>query len=208
MSAEDRTTRASEHSLNRETQTQRVHELKRVEKTNVEIALALGLDESSVRTILGRDAEINWGYNCLTVGVHHGRPEAIWNLPLFQAAYMFSREDLEKLILSRIYHDAMQFVEHGVEVKQKETEAVWRLDTEWVEQVHANAARIYLRTLKHTVGEISTYYQSPECKRDQKEAVKRFEEGKLNEFYEPRHSYDSLNMFCRILGTKAYRAVS
>jgi hypothetical protein len=35
------------------------------------------------------ETDIEWGYNCLTDGVHHGRPEAIWNIPLGYAKQIY-----------------------------------------------------------------------------------------------------------------------
>src|SRR3954465_6165533 len=78
-------------------------------RSNAWIAKALDISESEVRKLV-----INWGYNCLTSGVHHGRPEAIWNIPLLYAATeVFRRDILRELVISRIYNDAMQMVEHG-----------------------------------------------------------------------------------------------
>lgn len=143
--------------------------------------------------------EINWGFNCLTIGIHHGRPEAIWNLPLFQAAYMFGKEDLQELVLARIFNDAMQFVENGEEP---------RFDKNWAEQVRAHAEEHYMRTLQHKIGEISTYYQSPEWLRDRQSVVERVKANKLGPGFQPLHPHDSINLLCRILGTSASRAVS
>jgi hypothetical protein len=144
------------------------------------------------------DLQINWGFNCLTTGVHHGRPETIWNLPLFQAAYMFGRDEFQELVLSRIFNDAMQFV----------NTTAGEFDQEWAERVRVHAEKYYLRTLQHKLGEISRYYQSEECKQDQQDAVKRSREGMLNPSYNPLHPHDSINLLCRILGTRASRAVS
>lgn len=141
--------------------------------------------------------EINWGFNCLTAGVHHGRPEALWNLPLFQAAYMFGKEELQELVLSRIFNDAMQIVEHNDE-----------FDQEWAEKVRTHAETLYLNKLKTKIGEISNYYSSPEWKHDQQRVVQRVKENKLGRGYEPRHPHDSINMLCRILGLSSSIAVS
>lgn len=139
--------------------------------------------------------EINWGYNCLTVGIHHGRQETLWRLPLLQAALqMFGAEELKELIISRIYNDAMQFVEYG------ETSVATQ---EWADKVKECAEAKYRATLQHKVGEISTYYNSPEWKSDQKDVVSRVKENKLNSRYEPLHPHDSLNLLCRILGVSA-----
>jgi hypothetical protein len=44
---------------------------------------------------LPEESKINWGYNCLTAGIHHGRPEPLWNLPLLQAFMMFGVDGLK-----------------------------------------------------------------------------------------------------------------
>lgn len=146
--------------------------------------------------------EINWGFNCLTAGVHHGRPEALWNLPLFQAAYMFGQEELQDLVLARIYNDAMQYVEYSPFTHMGTGETT-RFDQEWAERVRAHAEEHYLHTLKIKVGEVSKYYQSPEWKHDQQMVVQRVKANKLGPGYEPRHPHDSINLLCRILGTGA-----
>jgi len=156
-------------------------------------------------TFFNRPAEpkINWGFNCLTVGIHHGRPETIWNLTLVQASYMFREFTLRDLVLARIYNDAMQFVENG-------TPAVVGpvIDQEWADKLRVYAEEHYRSTLQHKVGEISQYYQSGGWQDEQQRIVERVRANKLNPHFDPRHPHDSINMLCRILGTKASRAVS
>lgn len=136
--------------------------------------------------------EINWGYNCLTEGVHHGRPETIWNLPLNYAIGLFSKQQLALLVLTRIHRDALQITLHNE-----------RFDTEWANRVRAYAEKKYDITLQHKVGEISLYYKSPGFKADLDRVVELVEKDHLNVFYEPLHSHDSINMLCRILGVSS-----
>jgi len=147
------------------------------------------------------DTEINWGFNCLTTGIHHGRPEALWNLPLFQATHMFSAEDLKELVISRIYTDALIFVHRGQTDRRIVTE-------EWATCIKELATAKYSNVLQHKIGEISRYYRSPECKRDQKGVVNRIKDNRLNPKYQPLHGHDSINMLCRILGTECSREAS
>jgi hypothetical protein len=136
------------------------------------------------------ETPINWGYNCLTAGIHHGRPEAIWNLPLNYAIQLFSKNQLTLLVLTRIHRDALQITQHNEQYT-----------TEWANRVRAHAEEHYDRTLQHKVGEISTYYKSPGFKADLDQAVELVEQDKLNPSYAPLHPHDSINMLCRILGT-------
>jgi hypothetical protein len=144
--------------------------------------------------------EINWGYNCLTSGVHHGRPEAIWNIPLVYAATkVFQRDVLQELVISRIYNDAMQMVEHG------DSEIA---TPEWANLVKKYAETMYLHALQTKVGEAVRYYESPGWKLEQQESARRVAENKLNPGYEPLHPHDTINMLCRILGSRASRKAS
>lgn len=161
--------------------------------SNAKIAERLGVPENEVRKLV-----INWRHNCLTVDVHDGRPEALWNLPLFQAAYMYPKEELKELVLARIFNDAMQFVDTNPS----------RFNEEWAEKVRAHAEEMYMRTLQHKIGEISTYYQSPEFQRDVKGVVERVQADRLNAHYAPLHNHDSINMLCRIIGVSSTLAVS
>jgi hypothetical protein len=143
--------------------------------------------------------DIEWGYNCLTVGIHHGRPEKIWNLPLIHATWMFSEAELKELVISRIYNDAMMYVEHGEEP---------RLPKEWADRVKELAEEMYLRTLKVKVGEINRYYASPEWRNEVEGVIKRVENNKLNPHYEPLHPHDTINLLCRIIGSSCSRKAS
>lgn len=142
--------------------------------------------------------DINWGYNCLTGGIHHGRPEAIWNLPLLQAVRMFSRDALEEIVITRIYQDAMVFVVHGGD----------DFTQEWADAIKANAEQNYMPILQVKVGELTKYYESDRYQRDVASAVERFKQGKLNPHYEPLHGHDTVNMLCRILGSGSEGKVS
>ena len=136
--------------------------------------------------------EINWGYNCLTQGVHHGRPEPLWNLPLNYAIGLFGKNQLALLVLTRIHRDALQITLHNEQYT-----------TEWANRVRAHAEEHYDRTLQHKVGEISTYYKSSGFKADLDRVVELVEKDQLNVFYEPLHGHDSINMLCRIIGVNA-----
>lgn len=140
--------------------------------------------------------EINWGYNCLTAGIHHGRPEAIWNLQLSQAVIMFDADSLRELVLTRIHKDAVQFVENSHPDHPITT-------AEWAEKTKTRAAELYLNVLSRKIGEISHYYASATYQRDIQDVVKWYKEDKLNSNYNPRHGHDSINMLCRILGQSA-----
>src|SRR4051794_24692578 len=99
---EDRENWATDGARTLHEQTVKARELKMEGKSNAEIAEALGIPENNVRQYV-RD-EINWGYNCLTAGIHHGRPEALWNLPLYYAAtVLFDKDTLKEIVISRIY---------------------------------------------------------------------------------------------------------
>lgn len=138
--------------------------------------------------------EINWRYNCLTTGVHDGRPEPLWNLPLVQAIHMFSADDLKDLVIYRIYTDALIYVNCGLEPRPSK---------EWAEKIKEVAEERYSRTLQHKIGEIAQYYESPMWKREVTGVVERVKNNRLNPNYEPRHGHDSINLLCRILGVGA-----
>jgi hypothetical protein len=150
------------------------------------------------------DTEINWGYNCLTQGVHHGRPETIWNIPLLYAATMvFRRDPLQELVISRIYNDAMQMVEHWSEEDPELSNVTHRIVPEWADLVKELAEKRFLTTLQRKVGEISNYYKSAGWELEQQESARRVTENKLNPGYEPLHPHDTINMLCRIIGVSA-----
>lgn len=138
--------------------------------------------------------EIDWGYNCLTVGIHHGRPEALWNLPLLQAMTMFQVNDLQEIVIARIYNDAMQFVEHGEEPRSTK---------EWAEQVKEYSKNQFSDILTKKMKELQTYYDSQSWRQDVEGVIERIKKDQLNPHYAPLHSHDSINMLCRILGTSA-----
>ena len=162
--------------------------------SNSEIAEAMGISENYVRNLV--HTEINWGYNCLTVGIHHGRPEAIWNLPLLQTVNMFTPVQFQNLVTDRIYNDAMQFVEHADTDHNITT-------PEWADKVTEIAAPRILPIYQKKIGEITKYYRSPEFRRDLDDAIERNKVGKLNPGYKPLHGHDSINMLCRIIGVNA-----
>lgn len=143
--------------------------------------------------------EINWGYNCLTVGVHHGRPEALWTLPLLQAARIFQAEPLKELVIARIYNDAMQMVEYGNEPRMPKT---------WADQTKEYADNWFRHVFQRKIGELVKYYDSPNWSHDIEEVILRVRQNKLNPHYEPLHGHDSINMLCRILGSSASREAS
>lgn len=165
--------------------------------SNSAIAHIMRISENSVRTLLETSEPINWGYNCLTRDVHHGRPEAIWNIPLLYAVQIYHREMLHDLVIARIHGDALQFTLQHEEYT-----------TEWAKRVRACALERYDRTLQHTVDELSNYYKSSMFEHDSDDTVRRFAEGKLNPGYQPLHGHDSINMLCRIIGTSASREAS
>lgn len=140
--------------------------------------------------------QINWGFNCLTSGIHHGRPEIIWNLPLIQATRMFNDEELEDLVVTRIYKDAMQFVENAHPAHPITT-------SQWAEKTKALAEERLSAVLTQKLSEIEHYYTSATWHRDVEDAIKWFAEDKLNSNYQPLHGHDSINMLCRILGQSA-----
>lgn len=142
--------------------------------------------------------EIEWGYNCLTSGIHHGRPEAIWNITLMQTTLIFTHEQIQELVVDRIYNDAMQFVENGKSQHNITT-------PEWAEKVKELAEPMVLDVYQRKIGELSEYYRSPEFKRTLDEAIERNKEDKLNAHFAPLHSHDSINMLCRIVGTSCSR---
>jgi hypothetical protein len=150
---------------------------------------------------------INWRHNCLTDGIHDGRPEAIWNIPLLHTTYLFTPVLLQKLVVDRIYNDAMQFV--GATFTHKATGQTTKLafDKECAEKIKEAAAPMVLPTYHQKCDELEKYYRSSSFRRDIEDVVERNTEDKLNPFYEPLHTHDSLNLLCRIVGMSArYKA--
>lgn len=189
--SEDRGRIAKEHALDHEQLIELAKLLRERGYSNSAIANIMRISESTVRVFF-EESGINWGYNCLTQGIHHGRPEAIWNLPLLYAVQIYHREMLHDLVMTRIHQDALQITLHNQEYT-----------TEWANQVRAFAEEMYDRTLQHKVGELSNYYKSPTFERDSDDAVRRFAEDKLNPGYKPLHGHDSINLLCRIIGTSS-----
>lgn len=146
--------------------------------------------------------DIEWGFNCLTGYIHHGRPEKIWNLPLLQTTYMFRVDQIQELAVDRIYNDAMQYVERSPFV-QKETGESVVFTQEWADKVKEIAATLVLDVYQKKVDEIAKFYRSPGFRRDVEGVIERNKHNKLNAHYEPLHSHDTLNLLCRIVGTSA-----
>lgn len=140
--------------------------------------------------------EINWRQNCLTIGIHDGRPEAIWKLPLLQTMKMFSPVQLQQLVVDRIYNDAMQYVEHGDKPRPSKA---------WAEKIKEVAGPLVLDVYQRKIGEITKYYLSPGFKRDLDGVVDLNQQNKLNPRYAPLHDHDTINMLCRIVGSSCLR---
>lgn len=143
--------------------------------------------------------EINWRQNCLTVGPHDGRPEALWNLSLIHAWMTFPEKYLQEIVVARIYNDAMQFVEHGEDPRPSQ---------EWAEQVKQYANDWVLPTYQRKVEELNDYYKSSSWANDLRDVAERVKENKLNPGYQPLHGHDSINLLCRIVGVSASREAS
>lgn len=142
-------------------------------------------------------SDIEWAYNCLTAGIHHGRPEKFWHMPLLYAVQLYSKEQLQTIVVARIYHDAMQYVEHG-DVEHGDLS----FTQTWAEQIKQYAEDWFPTRLQVTVGEIARYYKSAERQRDIEQIVELVDENRLNPGYEPLHIHDSINLLCRMLGVK------
>jgi len=146
--------------------------------------------------------EIEWGYNCLTQGVHHGRPEKIWNLPLGYAVLIYGQDALKEIVVARIYNDAMQYVDNSPFV-QKGTGATMEITSEWANRIKEIAEDKFLDTLKRTDRGLADYYTSSQWRTDIQGIVDLVKQDKLNPHYEPLHSHDSINLLCRIIGVSA-----
>lgn len=144
--------------------------------------------------------QIEWGFNCLTGGPHHGRPEKIWNLPLVQTQYMFTPEQLQELVVDRIFNDAMQFVENSSYFEEMGNKPYTK---EWAERVKKAAAPQVLVVFDRKVKEIEKYYASMSFKSDLYRAIERNKENKLNPGYEVSHPHDTINLLCRMVGQGA-----
>lgn len=142
---------------------------------------------------------VNWTWNCLTDGIHNGRPEAIWKLSLIQTTYMFTPAQLQQLVVDRIYNDAMQIAEHSDNPSMFE---------KWAEKTKEIAGPMVLEIYQRKVAEITEYYRSRMFKGDLDMAIELNKNNKLNPRYEPSHGHDTLNLLCRIVGDSAKRQAS
>ena len=198
--SEERGRLAEGVTLTHEAQIELAQTLEEKGYSNASIAHIMRIDESTVDTLVKTPLnKIDWSQNCLTGNVHNGRSEAIWNIPLLYAATMiFSREALKEIVISRIYNDAMMFVDHaGDNYTQK-----------WADRLKDIAEESYYRTLQHKVDELSTYYEKPLFKQEQLEIAERVTTDNLNPHYAPLHGHDSINMLCRILGVSSLTRAS
>lgn len=152
--------------------------------------------------------DVEWGFNCLTQGVHHGRPEALWNVPLLYAAQIFPRDALQEIVVSRIYNDAMQFVNRDQEFVEQGARETVSYSKEWADRVKARAEELYRPRLQHKVGELSKYYRTPGWKLEAQGAGLHVTKNNLNPGYAPLHPHDSINMLCRIIGVSSLQHVS
>ena len=143
--------------------------------------------------------DVEWGYNCLTAGIHHGRPEPLWNMPLLQAIRVFPGDVLFDLVMTRIYNDAMQYVEYGDKPAPSQ---------EWARTVKMLSANKFARVLKSKTDEIIKYYDSTGWELQSQELVQRVQDNKLNPAYTPLHPHDSLNLLCRIIGVSCSQEAS
>lgn len=152
----------------------------------------------------------NWSFNCLTGDVHHGRPEKLWNLPLIYAVEIFEMEDLRAIVVARIYNDAMQYVECSP-FTQRGTDKTVVYTQEWADRVKTASEELYSELIETKVKELGAYYGSSHRQSDIQNpdygVVALVKQNKLNPHYEPLHSHDSINLFCRILAHSAmYKA--
>jgi len=150
--------------------------------------------------------ETNWGYNCLTDDVHHGRPEELWNIPLLHARRIFKVDELQAIVVARIYNDAMELVDASPFV-QKGTEYSYTFTEEWAEKVRDHAKETFVDILNGKVDELNKYYDSPEWHLATYGVIKHIKKEKLNANYAPLHFHDSINMLCRIVGKSSDMAV-
>lgn len=139
--------------------------------------------------------DINWGYNCLTSGIHHGRPEPIWKLPLLQASLIFEADELKTLVVARIHNDATQFVTEGFE----------QAPVDWPKKVAAKAETVFDSVYPSKLLELETYYHSAHRRKDVRDILALVQTNKLSANYHPLHSHDSINLLCRIVGLKSSR---
>lgn len=146
--------------------------------------------------------DINWGYNCLTAGVHHGRPEALWNLPLLYARRLFKVDELQSIVVTRIYNDAMVYVS-SAPIAQEGFEDLNTSTEEWAEKTRSLAQESFVAVLNGKIDELNEYYDTKEWRLATYGVIKRIKKDKLNPGYQPLHPHDSINKLCRILGTSS-----
>lgn len=140
---------------------------------------------------------IDWNQNCLTQGVHDGRQESLWQMPLGYAKQIYGDDVLRDMVVARVYNDAMQVVENASEAA---------FTNEWASRVKELVNERFQDVLDSKLKELSDYYKSSMFMRDTLGAVDRIERQKLNPNYEPLHHHDSINLLCRILGVSAFYA--
>lgn len=146
---------------------------------------------------MNEENQIDWTQNCLTAGIHNGRDGAIWSMPLGYAVSIFEAETLRELVIERIYSDARQVIEHNDKFDQK-----------WADAVKHYAELMYQDALDKKIEELEKYYKQHRFQQDLIRAVEHVKEGKLNVFYEPLHTHDTINLLCRIIGVSASRQAS
>lgn len=130
-----------------------------------------------------------WGYNCLTAGIHHGRPDQLWNIPLRQIAQMFTVEEIKDLIVTRIYQDAMVYVRKA------------SFSKDWADLVQELAKHMAMDTFNRTLDTVTHYYGTVQWSRSVEHMLELLHAGTLSMHYKPLHSHDSLNQVCRAVGT-------
>jgi hypothetical protein len=151
--------------------------------------------------------DIDWTQNCITRGIHNGRPEPIWNLPLTTVRVAYPSDELKELILDRIYQDAMQYVDNSP-FQQEGVDEVVRYEQSWAQELRDKAKEIYQVWLERKLGELLHFYTSPTWRETIHGTVQLAKEGKLNKHFFPLHSHDSINLFCRILAIQAVLEIS
>lgn len=129
--------------------------------------------------------KVNWGYNCLTAGVHHGRQTDTWREPLKGLLDNLTVGEIMQTVSQRIKDDAQQYadvgmLECGVDAVMIEFNKIdfgeWYL-------LHLVALEGHYKQLGMPLGE-------------------RYMEDRPT-LYMHQLDQDSLNMVCRILGQRA-----
>lgn len=150
-------------------------------------------------------SNLEQGFNCLTQGVHHGRPEAIWNLPLGYAAQIYGQSALEEIVVARIYNDAVELV--TLSPFTPNDGSPFSFTQEWADRMRIQARADFARFLDRKVAELGEYYTSSVWHNDIRMVQEGIRADKLNPHYAPLHGHDTINMLCRILGTSCERKV-